>query len=153
MSNLDGVANAPRRVSVGLLLGLLPLAGMLAACGGGGGSGVPGNDPTDPLIVLAATPTNSQETVADGSLSDPGLNGKLIVNFTSLPRYKDVIDPVNDFNGLTPNVQILNQGFFRVPGTPGFGLWIETQEPICAGLIAGAALVGITDVLVRVFLL
>lgn len=39
------------------------------------------------------------------------------------------------------------------PGTQGFSLWIETQEPICAGLIAGAALVGITDVLVRVFLL
>ncbi len=39
------------------------------------------------------------------------------------------------------------------PGTPGYRLWIDTQEPICAGLIAGAALVGITDVLVRVFLL
>jgi uncharacterized oligopeptide transporter (OPT) family protein len=39
------------------------------------------------------------------------------------------------------------------PGTPGYDLWIDTQEPVCAGLIAGAALVGITDVLVRVFLL
>jgi uncharacterized oligopeptide transporter (OPT) family protein len=38
-------------------------------------------------------------------------------------------------------------------GTTGHALWIDTQEPICAGLIAGAALVGITDVLVRVFLL
>jgi uncharacterized oligopeptide transporter (OPT) family protein len=35
----------------------------------------------------------------------------------------------------------------------GHKLWIETHEPICAGLIAGAALVGITDILVRVFLL
>ena len=35
----------------------------------------------------------------------------------------------------------------------GHGLWVDTQEPICAGMIAGAALVGITDVLVRVFLL
>jgi uncharacterized oligopeptide transporter (OPT) family protein len=39
------------------------------------------------------------------------------------------------------------------PGTKAHALWIETQEPICAGLIAGAALIGITDVLVRVFLL
>ncbi len=39
------------------------------------------------------------------------------------------------------------------PGTRGHRLWVETQEPICAGMIAGAALVGITDVLVRVFLL
>jgi uncharacterized oligopeptide transporter (OPT) family protein len=39
------------------------------------------------------------------------------------------------------------------PGTRGNMLWVETQEPICAGMIAGAALIGITDVLVRVFLL
>ncbi len=39
------------------------------------------------------------------------------------------------------------------PESRGFALWIDTQEPICAGMIAGAALVGITDVLVRVFLL
>lgn len=32
-------------------------------------------------------------------------------------------------------------------------LWIETHEPICAGIIAGAALVGIGDVMVKVFLL
>ena len=32
-------------------------------------------------------------------------------------------------------------------------LWVQTQEPICAGIIAGAALVGIGDVLVKVFLL
>jgi uncharacterized oligopeptide transporter (OPT) family protein len=35
----------------------------------------------------------------------------------------------------------------------GHKLWVDTQEPICAGIIAGAALVGIGDVLVRVFLL
>jgi uncharacterized oligopeptide transporter (OPT) family protein len=35
----------------------------------------------------------------------------------------------------------------------GHKLWIATHEPICAGIIAGAALVGIGDVLVRVFLL
>ncbi|MCE7974954.1 MAG: OPT family oligopeptide transporter [Leptolyngbya sp. PLA1] len=35
----------------------------------------------------------------------------------------------------------------------GHRLWVATQEPICAGIIAGAALVGIGDVLVRVFVL
>ncbi len=39
------------------------------------------------------------------------------------------------------------------PGSAGHELWVETQEPICAGLITGAALVGIADILVRVFLL
>jgi uncharacterized oligopeptide transporter (OPT) family protein len=39
------------------------------------------------------------------------------------------------------------------PESRGYGLWVDTQEPICAGMIAGAALVGITDVLVKVFLL
>jgi uncharacterized oligopeptide transporter (OPT) family protein len=39
------------------------------------------------------------------------------------------------------------------PESGGARLWIDTQEPICAGLIAGAALIGITDVLVRVFVL
>lgn len=36
----------------------------------------------------------------------------------------------------------------------GFGrhLWVDTQEPICAGLIAGAALVGIGDILFGNFL-
>lgn len=37
--------------------------------------------------------------------------------------------------------------------TRGHRLWIGTQEPICAGLIAGAALVGIADILVGVFVL
>jgi uncharacterized oligopeptide transporter (OPT) family protein len=35
----------------------------------------------------------------------------------------------------------------------GYRLWIETHEPICAGLVAGAALVGIGDTMIRVFLL
>lgn len=35
----------------------------------------------------------------------------------------------------------------------GFKLWVDSQEPICAGIIAGAALIGIGDILVRVFLL
>ena len=40
-----------------------------------------------------------------------------------------------------------------VPGTPGHTLWVESSESICAGLIAGAAIVGIGDKLVEVFLL
>jgi len=39
------------------------------------------------------------------------------------------------------------------PESSGYKLWFDTQEPICAGLIAGAALIGIADVLVKVFLL
>jgi OPT family oligopeptide transporter len=39
------------------------------------------------------------------------------------------------------------------PESGGCKLWVDTQEPICAGLIAGAALMGIADILVRVFLL
>jgi uncharacterized oligopeptide transporter (OPT) family protein len=37
------------------------------------------------------------------------------------------------------------------PESLGHKIWNGTQEPICAGLIAGAALTGITDTLVRVF--
>ena len=33
----------------------------------------------------------------------------------------------------------------------GYKLWVDSREPICAGLIAGAALIGIGDILVRVF--
>jgi uncharacterized oligopeptide transporter (OPT) family protein len=38
-------------------------------------------------------------------------------------------------------------------GSLGHRLWIESHEPICAGLIAGAAIIGIGDILVKVFLL
>jgi OPT family oligopeptide transporter len=38
------------------------------------------------------------------------------------------------------------------PESLGYRLGVDSQEPICAGLIAGAALVGIGDILVKVFL-
>ncbi len=38
-------------------------------------------------------------------------------------------------------------------GTKGHEIWVGSHEPICAGLIAGAALIGITDILVQVFVL
>jgi uncharacterized oligopeptide transporter (OPT) family protein len=36
-----------------------------------------------------------------------------------------------------------------VKGTRGNELWVECVEPICAGLIAGAALVGIGNAIVN----
>lgn len=36
-------------------------------------------------------------------------------------------------------------------GTKGHRLWVEGAEPICAGLISGAALVGIANALVNAF--
>jgi len=37
------------------------------------------------------------------------------------------------------------------PQSKAYLLWVDSQEPICAGLIAGAALIGIGDILVKVF--
>jgi OPT family oligopeptide transporter len=39
------------------------------------------------------------------------------------------------------------------PESRAHEIWVDSQEPICAGLIAGAALVGIGDILVKVFVL
>jgi len=38
------------------------------------------------------------------------------------------------------------------PGTRGHNLWVEGMEPICAGLISGAALVGIGNAIVNVLM-
>jgi uncharacterized oligopeptide transporter (OPT) family protein len=38
------------------------------------------------------------------------------------------------------------------PGTRGHRLWVEGCEPICAGLISGAALMGIGNAIVNVLL-
>ena len=40
---------------------------------------------------------------------------------------------------------------YPTPGTKGNRLWVESAEPICAGLIAGAALVGIANAIVIAF--
>jgi uncharacterized oligopeptide transporter (OPT) family protein len=37
-------------------------------------------------------------------------------------------------------------------GSPGHRLWVECMEPICAGLIAGAALMGIGNAILNVFI-
>lgn len=45
-------------------------------------------------------------------------------------------------------------GVGRIHGKAAEGnLWVENHEPICAGIIAGASLMGILDILVGVFLL
>jgi OPT family oligopeptide transporter len=46
---------------------------------------------------------------------------------------------------------LMRRRYVAEPQSRGYGIWVESQEPICAGLIAGAALVGIGDILVRVF--
>jgi uncharacterized oligopeptide transporter (OPT) family protein len=41
---------------------------------------------------------------------------------------------------------------YRTAGTQGHKIWVEGAEPICAGLISAAALMGICDALINVFL-
>ncbi len=41
---------------------------------------------------------------------------------------------------------------YRTPNTQGHKIWVEGAEPICAGLISAAALMGICDALINVFL-
>jgi OPT family oligopeptide transporter len=41
---------------------------------------------------------------------------------------------------------------YRTPDTPGHAIWVEGAEPICAGLISGAALMGIANAIIGVLL-
>jgi len=41
---------------------------------------------------------------------------------------------------------------YRTPGTKAHDIWVEGAEPICAGLISAAALMGICDALLNVFM-
>ncbi|MBW8811583.1 MAG: hypothetical protein JF591_22795, partial [Lysobacter sp.] len=41
---------------------------------------------------------------------------------------------------------------YRTPGTKAHDIWVEGAEPICAGLISAAALMGICDALLNVFI-
>ena len=47
---------------------------------------------------------------------------------------------------------VMKSRYGKTPESAGHRLWVGSHEPICAGLIAGAALVGISDILVKVFL-
>jgi uncharacterized oligopeptide transporter (OPT) family protein len=40
----------------------------------------------------------------------------------------------------------------KTPGTAGHDLWVEGCEPICAGLISGAALIGIGNAIINVLI-
>jgi uncharacterized oligopeptide transporter (OPT) family protein len=40
----------------------------------------------------------------------------------------------------------------RTPGTSGHAFWVEGLEPICAGLISGAALMGIGNAIINVLI-
>ncbi|MCE4557716.1 OPT family oligopeptide transporter [Roseateles cellulosilyticus] len=40
----------------------------------------------------------------------------------------------------------------KVPGTRGHRIWVEGMEPVCAGLISGAALMGIGDAIINVLI-
>ncbi len=46
---------------------------------------------------------------------------------------------------------LMHRVYSKKKESTGHLLWVATQEPICAGIIAGAALVGIGDVVVKVF--
>lgn len=99
-----------RPVVLGLSLALLFVFG----CGGGGGSGSDDPDvPTD-LIVQQTLPTNGQEVLND--LSD--VDGIVTLKFSDRLSAKSVLDPNNAFNGLSSDLNILDSGFARVPGTP-----------------------------------
>jgi uncharacterized oligopeptide transporter (OPT) family protein len=47
----------------------------------------------------------------------------------------------------------LQRRYEKRPDTTGHVLWVQSQEPICAGIIAGAALTGIGDRLIDAFVL
>ncbi len=47
----------------------------------------------------------------------------------------------------------MERRYARRPGTTGHSLWVDSQEPIAAGIVAGAALTGIGDQLISVFVL
>ena len=47
----------------------------------------------------------------------------------------------------------LHKAYKKKPGSTGHALWVQSHEPICAGIIAGAALIGIGDKLIEVFVL
>jgi hypothetical protein len=40
----------------------------------------------------------------------------------------------------------------KTPGTKGHDFWVEGCEPICAGLISGAALMGIGNAIINVLM-
>ncbi|MFM9957554.1 MAG: OPT family oligopeptide transporter [Phycisphaerales bacterium] len=48
---------------------------------------------------------------------------------------------------------LMHKWYAHKQGSFAKRLWVDTHEPVCAGIIAGAALVGIGDLIVKTFLL
>ena len=66
-----------------------------------------------------------------------------------------VVPPESTLMMFLGSLHVLDRGAVSTASSResgGFRLWVDSQEAICAGLIAGAALIGIADILVRVFL-
>jgi len=40
----------------------------------------------------------------------------------------------------------------KTAGAPGWRIWVDGMEPICAGLISGAALMGIGNAIINVLI-
>jgi hypothetical protein len=96
------------------------------------------NSFTKDIVVTLYTPTLNQEVLSD--LSDPGLNGRITVRFSSPPRKRDIIDNQNPFNRLTTKVEFFDSTFQRLPGEPRvrknvftFVPFIETQPVLPIG--------------------
>jgi OPT family oligopeptide transporter len=63
-----------------------------------------------------------------------------------------VLPPESTFGMWIGAMMFWIMGRRKTPGTPGHAFWVEGMEPICAGLISGAALVGIANAIVNVLL-
>ena len=69
-------------------------------------------DPAAAFLVTSVSPSRNQETLPD--LSDPGLNTRILVRFSTYPRVRDLLDETNLVNGLSRKVSFLDQAFSPV---------------------------------------
>lgn len=83
---------------------------------------------TKDLVVTLATPTTNQEVLTD--LSDPGLNNRITIRFSSAIRRRDIIDNQNPFNRLTSKAEFFDSGFNRLPGNPRVRANVFTFDPL-----------------------
>jgi hypothetical protein len=87
------------------------------------------------LVVTLVTPTVNQEVLPD--LSDPGLNNVITVRFSSVLNSRDIIDPQNVVNSLSPRVEFLNTFFTRLPGVPSVRRNVFTFNPFLTSPVLG----------------
>ena len=93
----------------GLLVGALAFA--LIGCGGGGSDS---SDAETLMAVVQEIPTNGQQVAGD--LSDVG--GVFELQFSTALDEDTILDPSNPFNGLSANLNMLDNTLIRVAGTP-----------------------------------